>query len=189
MKINWKPIKIIRAGKEKLYDFNTPERCEPQFLESLKGLARKKPLSWEQAIQLFINEFDQLFFEKDAERLNWLCSHEVQWFSDSGYHIELNGDEYSIVEKMKFENFPEENNKEKPIQLDLTWGGKAYRLVTFASRPPILSLNFKISGLEIYYVTGESEMARDMGDCFMPITFLRETLYGETSPIQKFCIS
>jgi hypothetical protein len=52
------------------------------------------PISFEKAISLVNERWQQAHRAKRRDTINWLQQNFVEWISSQGYHIELTGDEF-----------------------------------------------------------------------------------------------
>lgn len=73
------------------------------LLQQIQAMPRKRPVSvqegWRMMIQEVHRQVDLGNNEPDIQgHSNWLFANTVLWLSQQGYHVELTGDEFEIME-------------------------------------------------------------------------------------------
>ncbi len=66
------------------------------LLPEILKMPRRNPISFESAIQLVHAKRRQARLTFDADKMVWYNKNFVKCVSDSGFHIELSGDEFDV---------------------------------------------------------------------------------------------
>jgi hypothetical protein len=167
-KVSWKDYPSKTRHGEPMMDGVFPIESGTRFLHEIEAMPKGKPLPFltarEMVKEAYRNAFhwDCLDVEPDYDRAFWIQDNWVQWISEQGFHIELTGDEWCVVEDIPPPPAPE---SKCPIKtFDVMCEGRTISLLTSEERPPILRiLSLSSTRLEIEYETGEREEAHTTG--------------------------
>ncbi len=93
----WKPVtcKNVRGLD---FQCDSPDIISRDYkgllLEAILNMKPKDPISFERAIKLNTEKQIEAMKALDAKKVNWYYENFVQFISDSGFHIDLTGDEF-----------------------------------------------------------------------------------------------
>jgi hypothetical protein len=95
--VKWQTVRMKnRTGQ--FYQSEVPEgidrRYRGKLLSSILDMPRKKPISFADAVRKAFKKSFALTWLGKPKEATWLLDNFVQYISDLGYHIELNGDEF-----------------------------------------------------------------------------------------------
>jgi hypothetical protein len=176
MTIYWKPYtRLRRDGSSYGGDAGVMNLDGTRHYLEILNMPPKRPLTFEQAKRLEHVEFQRLLEMKRYRELGQLALHWVDWISAQGFHVVLNGEEFTFVPEV-----PRAAQTEPlTLSISLQVGGRSLRLLTFKNRPPIYQVRIRREDLiEIHYTTGESEEARVQSSDY-PDSFCLKTLWSE----------
>ena len=71
--------------------------CGRTLLADAIRMPKKTAVTFEEAIRMLSAERMFAFYGHDFEFLNWLDENFVKWISEQGFHIELTGDEFELL--------------------------------------------------------------------------------------------
>lgn len=98
--VGWRQVFLVARDGGR-YPFPMDTLIEDQtLLTRIKKMPSKQAITFTEALQIRETEFMRLVFEvKDHEQVNAFSEMDwVQWISGKGYHIQLSGDEYQLIE-------------------------------------------------------------------------------------------
>jgi len=91
---------LPESGRSTFYDelpfiINRMYRCE--LLSRVLGMPKKNPIDFDEAIQMVMDKFCNSENGHGRGQNLWYLKNFVEWISELGYHIELTGEEFSVV--------------------------------------------------------------------------------------------
>lgn len=74
------------------------------LLQQIRQMPRKRPLTLQAAWRLMLQEVHRQIGLGNNEpevpgHSNWIMANEVRWLSEQGFHVELTGDEFEIMDQ------------------------------------------------------------------------------------------